>query len=259
MERTIQAVAIAAGVLILAGSTMGCSAIGYFVGGAIDGGATRVVDSLSVKTEADSAGREHRSLDMARVTVLAKETGPGKGAVVEVRTQEGSFIQETFRVDTVLAVRGDSTDSKNEELLPGDHVTMTIGDSSLTQVKGGVLGLSRKTIRLRVDGDDRGYPLNKVKEIILRDERVLSGIDLAWPGSTGRFVRVPGLLLGQESPPHFIPLQEVQQVSVTRTVTRWGTARIVCVAVGGALDILSLVASIEAASALSSLGQIGKF
>jgi hypothetical protein len=63
----------------------------------------------------------------------------------------------------------------------------------------------------------------------------------AVPDPSARFVQVPGLVLGEESPPHFIPLQEVQWISATRTAEDIpSTGRTIGLVVGVALDIAAV-------------------
>jgi hypothetical protein len=64
----------------------------------------------------------------------------------------------------------------------------------------------------------------------------------AVPDPSAHFVQVPGLELGEESPPHIIPLQEVQWISATRTDEDIPcTGRTIGVMVGVALDVTAVV------------------
>jgi hypothetical protein len=256
MHKVIHGVGIAAILVLVAGASAGCSAIGYFVGGAIDGGMERALDSVSVTREADSAGLEHCSWNRERLTLLVKEASPRKGCSVEVLTQKGSFKGDALIVDTVLAVKAEPPDTGSEGFLPGELVTMTIRDRDLTQVRGRVLGPGKRTILLWADQNDRRHAPDSANAFLRSDNGVLSNRDLALPTFSGRLIRVPGLVLGQDSPPIFIPLGEVEQMRVVRPA-RWGTARTIGFVIGAALDIAAIIAMIEAASALSSLGHIG--
>jgi hypothetical protein len=79
----------------------------------------------------------------------------------------------------------------------------------------------------------------------LTDGRVLNGADLASAESGGWFISVPGLALGPASALRFIPLRTVESVSLTRSVNRWGQARMVCMGIGAGFDIAIIVVILE--------------
>jgi len=233
MKKIIQGTAIAAGLIIFAGSTVGCSMIGYALGGA--GNSTKsVLDSVSVRMEVDSAGLEHRSWDIERLALLANEARPGEGSMVEILTQDGSLKGDALTLDTLLAVKGESADSASEWLLPGEMVTLT---TKVSQVKGEVVRLSERNIILRVDGEEHGYARSWVRTILLSNGRTLSDSGLTSSNFAGRLIRVPGIFLGQGSLPFFIPLRHMDRVYVKRWIVS-GPARTVFFAVGAALDVL---------------------
>jgi hypothetical protein len=176
-----------------------------------------------VKTEVDSAGLEHRSWDTPRLAWLAEKASPGKEASVEVITRETSFKGDGLTFDSVLAVKSEPTETGSEGLLPGALVTMTIGDSSLTRVRGKVLGLSKIAILFRGYEGDRQYSLDTLEAIVLSDEKVLNREDLALPNFPRRLTRVPGLFLAQKSSSIFIPLREVEQIRIEPS-THYGEA-----------------------------------
>ena len=97
--------------------------------------------------------------------------------------------------------------------------------------------LTERNILLRVDGEDRGYALSWVKTILLSNGRILSDSGLASPDFPRRFVRVPGVILGQGSLQRFIPLWQMDRVYVGRWIVS-GSARTVFFTVGAALDVL---------------------
>lgn len=258
MQKVVRGAVIAAILILIAGASTGCSAIGYFAGGAIDGGMKHALDSVSVTKEVDSAGLEHCSWDRERLTSLVKEASPREGAIVEVLTQKGTFKGDALTVDTVLAVEAESTDTGSDGFFRGELATMTIRDRDLTQVRGRVLGLSKRTILLWVNRNDRRLVPDGVNAFLRRDKGGLSARDLALPNFSGLLIRIPGLVLGQESPPLFIPLVEVERIRVVRPAG-WGTARTIGVIAGAALDIVVIIVLVEAARTLGSIGQIRAF
>lgn|GEM_PF-3126216 len=255
MHNAIPAAIIASSVIVAAVTMTGCTAAGYFVGGALDGGPRRIADSVSVELRADSAGNELRSLNMDRLRSLAARAGRGRDPVITVLSGEGAISGESITIDTVLAVEGDSLYGGREELLPGDSVTVALRDSPATPAAGNVVSLSQRTIVVWTGNFDRAYPLRTVTSLTLADGRVLSGADLASPDSGVRFVRVTGLTLDQAFLPRFIPLRTVERVTVARSVNRLGPARLTCMAIGAGFDIAIIVELVEDAFHLEHDGQ----
>jgi hypothetical protein len=243
MHNIIVGSVLAAICAIVAESTVGCSVIGYSIGGDIDG-SNYELDSVSVTSKVDNSDTPRPSLDLERVASLANEASSGEGSVVEVITQKRAFKGDALTVDTVLAVRGESTNTGNEWLLPGELVTITFRDRDLNQVKGIVLHLGKGNIRLRVQGEDRGYGFGSVDAIYSSDKRVVSVSDLTSSQFSRNLLRVPGIVLWmKELPSMFIPLREIEKIRVTQPVV-WGPARTICVVIGAAIDVAAVVGGI---------------
>lgn len=239
MKQFIQSVVIAAITVFVAGSTVGCGLIGYAVGGAID--ATKYVqDTVSVKMVLDSTTAElqYRSfVERQRFASFMKQAESGNLSRVAVITSNGLYTGDALRADTVLALRHEPEGEGREGLLPGDLVALTTRDMNLAQIRGRVVRLNKRAIFLQVDGQYRGFSLNMVNTVFLSDERVISGSELASPDSSRRLIRVPGLVLGEESPPLFIPLKEVEWLRAMRPIASWGVARTTFYSIGVFSDI----------------------
>jgi hypothetical protein len=178
---------------------------------------------------------------MDRLSSLAKEASPGSESMVEVLTQTGVLVGDALTLDTVLAVMGDPADNGSEWLLPGEWVNVNIRGLDLKTVNGRVVRLNERYIVLQVDGENRPFGFNIVNAITRRGGRTLISSELASPGFFGRLVRVPGLLLGRDSYPIFVPFRKVELIRVAHPVARWGGARIIFVALGALFVDIPLI------------------
>jgi hypothetical protein len=231
MRNAIRNLAIASSCFSLVGSMTGCFAIGSTIGGAIDV-KKYVLDSVSVRREVDSAGVTHRLWDAERLGVLARGASPGKESRVEILTENEFLTGEALAVDTLFAMGGDSADMRDERLLPGELVKIT---TNASVISGRVVNLNEKRLLLHADGKDREVALGWVNEIFLDSGRtMIHGHPAASPLSA-RLVRVPALILGQESLPLFIHLRDVEKIRVARRIA-WGPARTLGFVAGGIID-----------------------
>jgi hypothetical protein len=251
MQKVIRGTVIAAFLGFVAGGSAGCSAIGYVVGGAIDGGMIQEVDALSVTRTVDSSGLEDSYWDDAQLALLVKEASPREGSSVHVLTRDGSFEGNFLTVDTALGILHKPADTASAGFLRSELVTMTVQSRILTHVRGRVLGRTGKTVLVWVDGNERRrLPLDA--NVSIRSERgVPSDGAPELPGISGRLVRVPGLVIGEESPPLFFAFGDVERISVVRSAG-WGTARWVGVVIGAVLDVKMIIGLINLGSAGSS-------
>jgi hypothetical protein len=259
MQRVMQGAGIAAILVLTACTNTGCSVGGYLIGGAIDGGTKYEPDSVSVTEMIDDRGVKVRSVDIERLGPLPE--GPVRGTWhdenpgVEVVTRNGSFIGNTLKIDTVLALKREPEDAGRDGLLPDDSVVVTIRDSSLTRISGRIVHLTERNLVLQVDGSDCGFPFKMLSAIRMKDGRVISGSDLASPQFSGCLIRVPSIVLtqksrptsillrGQESLRTFIPLREAEKIRISRPVV-WGPARTTWFEIGAVLDATACVAFI---------------
>ena len=257
MQKIVEFAGITAIILFVAGTAAGCSAIGYFVGGAIDGDTNHSVDSLSVTRTVDSAGVVHSSWDGTQLASLVKEASPREASTVTMITRDGSYTGSVLTVDTALGIVVEPPDTGVGGFLRNEMVNLIVQGRSLTQVKGRVLGRTGNTVLVWVDRvERRRLPLGA--NASFRSEKgVHREGDAEFQGISGRLVRVPGLVVGVESLPHFFPYGDVERIRVVHS-SGWGTARTIGLVTGAVFDVAAIIGLISAASALMPMGQTMK-
>ncbi len=246
------------------GLSMGCSGIGYLVGGAIDG-RDYSVESASVISKADSANAgspSHIRPDPQPIVSLldrvAAEGGnmqvsavssPGLGFVestgqmqVEIVTRyvSGSYAGKHLRLDSVRVMKPASEGSGRYRLFPDEPVRLKLRYTASTYVAGMVFRVGERSIILRTGESYRAFPLSNVDSLSMSDGFTLGREDLA--SMSDRLVTVQCLTLNS-SPRLFIPLKEVEQMRV-RESADWGTWRSLLTTTGAIIDlsVLSLAA-----------------
>jgi hypothetical protein len=196
---------------------------------------------------------EHSSWDGEHLASLVKEASPRGKSSFEVFTREGAFAGKTLAVDTVLGIMTEPADQAGTGFLRDEVVNVSVQGRNLSQVRGRVLGRTGKTILVWVDRTERRR-LPLIASASFRGERGVLGEEAtAVAGISGRLVRVPGLVLGEESPPLFFPFADVDRIRVVQS-GGWGTARTVGFVTGAVLDVMAIIGSISAASSLGSIG-----
>jgi len=265
MNRLMEASVLFSIIAGLAGSTTGCSVIGYFVGGAIDQPGQKVV-SVRVTHVSDSSSWEPRSplpSDVANLKSLLADiplrgnpytlsavspessaTGRvGKGAQVEIvnRYLAGLFPCSGLIVDTPLVAVSTIGDSAREGLFFGEEVCVSIRDSGLIHASGVVVRLDTTHLLLRMQNHYRRLAVETIDSIWTHDGTLFEGRDLRFSHRTGRFARETGLLAVSEQTRIFFPLREIDEVRVLREYSTWGTARSIFVGVGGGFDLLMVL------------------
>ena len=139
-------------------SATGCSVLGYYIGGAIDGEREFEADSAYV----NQALRDSKTLVYPRsfsdgddLSSLLNRAAPGNKVIVNVLTRSENLYGRALTIDTVLAIPSRGGDRGSPALLPGETVALTIHDSARTRISG------RRTWKTRL------YAMKKPNRIIV--------------------------------------------------------------------------------------------
>jgi hypothetical protein len=220
----------------------GCSLVGYWAGGVIDGGAGYQTDSTYLRNRLEQADAERFALPSVReheFDSLLRLADPENNVAVGIVTRRATHVGWGLTLDTIYAYDGTRGLEGEPRMLPGEAVEIKLKDSAGTRIRGFVVRLRKNDIvvstKVMVMGSAadaiRHIALGMVREVTMGDGRIVDGGGLSSEGARRTIASVPCVVLSAGTLPDrlFVPLDDVVELRVVSRSTRWGVARIACV------------------------------